>query len=160
MYTEKTVFSELLENDLVRDFLEKIAPGMIDGPAMEYMKGMTVEDLINNMPNNKRAMFSMLLNVANGKEVNFQTTDPKCILPEIETDGAFSYDIDDVDGSMYMLDHRFSGCLVVRFSKTMDESTYGKITCDGEVLPKGLIKEIEMAGGIQMFGIPMRNVLK
>ncbi len=160
MYTEKSIFRELLENKKVRDFLNMAAPGIADGPAMEYMKGMSVEDLLNNMPENKKAMFRMLLEVANGKEVDFRPVDPKSVLPEIETDGAFSYDIDDVDGSMYMLEHRFSGCLVVRFSKKMDESVYGKVTYEGKTLPTGLLKGIEMAGGIQMCGIPMREVLK
>lgn len=117
MYTEKATFSELLELESVQNFMEEAAPGMIGSPAMEYMKGMTVEQLLLNMPEKKRGMFCMLLDVANGKKVEFEATDPRTEFPEIETDGKFPYDIDDVDGSMYMLDHKFSGCLVVRFSK-------------------------------------------
>lgn len=160
MYTEKVIFSELLQNEAVREFMEKIAPGMAESPAMEYMKGMTVEQLLLNMPEKKREMFRMLLDVANGKQVDFQPLDPKEILPEIETDGVFSYDIDDVDGSMYMLDHQFSGCLVMRFSKQMDESVYGKVFCEGEELPVGTLKAIAIAGNIQMCGIPVRDVLQ
>lgn len=160
MYTEKVIFSELLEIEAVQNFMDSIAPGMSDSPAMEYMKGMSVEQLLLNLPEKKRGMFHMLLDVANGKEVDLQLVDPQDELPEIEADGAFSYDIDDVDGSMYMLDHQFSGCLVVRFSKQMEESVYGKVTCEGKALPKGVIKAIAVAGNIQMCGIPMRGVLK
>ena len=108
MYTEKATFSELLELESVQNFMEEAAPGMIGSPAMEYMKGMTVEQLLLNMPEKKRGMFCMLLDVANGKKVEFEATDPRTEFPEIETDGKFPYDIDDVDGSMYMLDHKFS----------------------------------------------------
>lgn len=160
MYTEKATFSELLELESVQNFMEEAAPGMIGSPAMEYMKGMTVEQLLLNMPEKKRGMFCMLLDVANGKKVEFEATDPRTEFPEIETDGKFPYDIDDVDGSMYMLDHKFSGCLVVRFSKQMDESVYGKVVYEGEELPKGTLKEIATAGNIQMLGIPVRSVLK
>lgn len=160
MYTEKAVFSELLELESVKNFMEKAAPGMLESPAMEYMRGMSVEQLCANLPGKKRAMFALLLDVANGKEVDFQASDPQNERPEIEGDGAFPYDIDDVDGNMYMLDHQFSGCLVVRFSKQMDESVYGRVTYDGRALPKGVMKAIAVAGDIQMLGIPVRDILK
>ena len=78
-------------------------------------------------------------------------------LPAIRGDSERSYDIDDIDGALYMLEHRFSGCLMIQFTKTMKESVYGKVTCDGEELPRGLIKAIEIAGGLQMCGIPVRD---
>lgn len=160
MYTEKTIFSEILELASVKKIMEKAAPGILGSPAMEYMKGMSIEQLCANLPEKKRALFAMLLDVANGKEVDFPVSDPRKERPEIEGDGVFEYDIDDVDGSMYMLDHQFSGCLVVRFSKQMDESVYGMVTYGGKPLPKGVLKAIAVAGNIQMFGIPVRNILK
>lgn len=160
MYTEKIIFSELLELESVKNFMEKAAPQMLDSPAMEYMRGMSVEQLCANLPEKKRAMFAMLLDVANGKDVDFHASDPRKERPEMEADGVLSYDIDDVDGSMYMLDHQFSGCLVVRFSKQMDESVYGTVTYEGKPLPKGVMKAVAVAGNIQMFGIPVRDILK
>lgn len=68
MYTEKATFSELLELESVQNFMEEAAPGMIGSPAMEYMKGMTVEQLLLNMPEKKRGMFCMLLDVQTGKK--------------------------------------------------------------------------------------------
>lgn len=160
MYTEKVILSELLKLEEVKAFLNKIAPGIMESPAMEYMKGMSVEQLLLNLPEQKREMFRLLLDVANGKTVEVQERNPKEEVPEIETDGAFPYDIEDVDGSMYMLEHKFSGCLVVKFTKEMDESIYGEISCEGEVLPPGVMKKITAAGGIQMLGIPVREILK
>ena len=159
MYTEKTTLGELIKLEVVKTLLEQIAPGMTSGPALDQIKGMTIEQLLINLPEKKHPMFRMLLDLANGKEVTYEPADPSIELPELEVDDRITYDIDDVDGSMYMLEHRFSGCLVVRFSKEMDESVYGVVTYDGRPLPTGLLKSIETAGGIQMCGIPVRDIL-
>lgn len=160
MYTEKNTLGELIQLESVKTLLEQIAPGMTSGPALDQIKGMTIEQLLTNLPEKKRPMFQMLLDLANGKEVSYEPADPSKELPELELDGRVEYDIDDVDGSMYMLEHRFSGCLVVRFSKEMDETVYGTVTYNGEMLPTGLLKSIDTAGGIQMCGIPVRGILK
>ena len=76
--------------------------------------------------------------------------------PVIMGDIEMTYDIEDIDGSMFMLDHRFGGCLIVTFSKIMSEDGYGKVTCMGKELPKGNILKIKAAGGAQMCGIPVR----
>lgn len=76
--------------------------------------------------------------------------------PKITGDLEMTYDIEDIDGQMFMLDHRFGGCLIVKFSKTMAEDGYGKVTCMGKALPKGNILKIKAAGGAQMCGIPVR----
>lgn len=159
MYTKESIFSDLMEVPASRELMEKFMPGMADSGALKFVKGMSVERVMENMPEKKRLMFQMLIDVANGKEVSFMEWDLAEGSPEIEEDGEFSYDIDDVDGSMYMLEHRFSGCLIVKFSKRMDEAVYGKVTCNGEVLPQGLVKTIKTAGNMQMCGIPVRKLL-
>ena len=158
MYTDKTLLCEILKSEAARDFLKKAAPDLADSPNLQYMAGMSMEQLAGMMPAGKKELFMALLDAANGKEVHFTFVDPKTVAPEVEVNGELTYDIDDVDGSMYMLEHRFSGCLVVRFSKKMDERAYGKVTCEEKVLPEGVIKSMEAAGGIQMCGIPVRSV--
>ncbi|GHU92641.1 hypothetical protein FACS189479_02230 [Spirochaetia bacterium] len=79
-------------------------------------------------------------------------------LPRIVTRGEPVYNIDDIDGQFYMLDRRFSGCLILRFSKNMDETVYGSVTCGGVELPRGLIKRLPEAMNMQFFGIPVRDV--
>lgn len=160
MYTEKSTFGELMENPAVCEFIKKVIPGMDNDKAAEFLSGMSVEQLMLNTPEDKRDVFRMAVDLANGKEVNLEAVDPKKRLPEIEANGVVPYDIEDVDGSMYMLDHQFSGCLVLRFTKRMDESVYGEVTCAGKKLPQGIIKTLETAGGMQMFGIPVREILK
>lgn len=157
MYTKDSLLSELLKEDGMIELFSQIAPGMVDSPAMEFMKDMSIGVLIENTPDKKRLLYEMLIDAANGKEVEFEPIDPTKELPEIMGDKEVTYDIDDVDGPMYMLEHQFSGCLIVQFTKTMDESAYGIVTCNGEILPKGLIKAIELAGGMQMCGIPVRE---
>jgi len=46
-----------------------------------------------------------------------------------------------------MLDRNFSGCLILRFTKKMDESVYGCVTCEGRVLPLSPNSEINIIGG-------------
>lgn len=159
MYTDQSLFCEILKNEAAKDFLKKAAPDLANSPNLQYMASMSMEQLKGMMPAGKKGLFDSLLDAANGKEVHFTFVDPKTLAPEVEVNGELTYDIDDVDGSMYMLEHRFSGCVVVRFSKKMDETVYGKVTCEGRVLPEGVIKSMETAGGIQMCGIPVRSVL-
>jgi len=158
-YTMDSTLGELLEESAALEIFNQAAPGIIDTPAMGFMKIAPLNQLIASAPE-KKEMFQVLLDAANGKEVSYIPVDSKNVLPKIDFRGNDTYDIDDVDGRMFMLEHRFTGCLIARFSKTMDERIYGKITCDGEELPKGLIKSIVNAGGIQMFGIPVRDTFK
>lgn len=88
------------------------------------------------------------------------SADPKTIAPRLRGNEEIPYNIDDVDGKMYMLDHRFSGCIVLQFTKEMDESIYGRVTYNGIELKQGVIAKIDVAGGIQMFGLPVRDVCK
>ena len=147
----------MLSEQEVREFLDKMAPGMLDSPVMNFINTVPISTLMENMPD-KKDLFQALLDLANGKEISVTVQDPGKALPRVNDSEEFIYSIDDVDGRMFMLDHGFSGCLVVRFTKEMDESVYGSVTCSGRELPKGLIKKMEVAGGIQMFGIPVRTV--
>ena len=156
-YTMASTLGEILAESAALDLLNQAAPGMIDSPVMGYMQVATISQLIENALD-KKEMFLALLDVANGKEVSFTPMDSSKILPKIDLRGEDTYNIDDIDGKWYMIEHRFSGCLVVRFNKTMDETVYGKVTCGGQELPQGLITAIEAAGGIQMFGIPVREL--
>ena len=93
-------------------------------------------------------------------QINNETCDEKCCLPEIVVKNPLTYDIDDVDGMLYMLEHRFSGCLPLRFTKPMDETVYGRVTCTGQPLPQGLIKTVAITDTIklQLLGVPVRAV--
>jgi beta-glucosidase len=157
-FSMDSTLGELLEQSAALDFFNIIAPGMIDSPAIGFMRGASLKQLVESSPENKQKAFTALLDAANGREVNFTLADPKTELPQVDARGSETYDMDDIDGKWYMLEHGFSGCLVARFTKTMDETVYGRITCNGRELPKGIIKSIEVAGGIQMLGIPVREV--
>lgn len=157
MYTEKNTLSELLEHETVMELFEKIAPGMKDSPAMAFMKDLSLEVVMETAGEKARPTYLLLIDAANGKEVDYTPVDPKHLKPELMGEKNVEYDIDDIDGSMYMLDHKFSGCVMVQFSKTMAEDGYGTVTCEDEVLPEGTIKAIAAAGGMQMCGIPVRG---
>lgn len=78
---------------------------------------------------------------------------------EIAALDSFSYNIDDVDGSLYMLERSFSGCFVLKFTKRLDEENgYGTVTVDGNLLPEGSIKSFPLFGGEQMAAVPVRAV--
>lgn len=78
--------------------------------------------------------------------------------PEIVNADSLSYNIDDVDGSLYMLERSFSGCLALTFSKRLDEEKgYGTVTLDGKLLPRGTIRSFALFGGAQMAAVPVRE---
>jgi beta-glucosidase len=78
--------------------------------------------------------------------------------PQVITRGDLVYNIDDIDGQLYILERRFSGCVIAGFSKPMDESVYGRITCEGWELPKGILATVAWAGGTQILGIPVYRI--
>ena len=154
-FTTESTMNEILENQQVSALLEQWAPGMINSPTFSFVKGMSLQQLIASSTGEQQAMFIALLDAANGREVHFTRTDPKLLKPKVSLGGEAVYDLDDIDGQWYMLERRFSGCFVIRFTKTLDESVYGTITCNGQKLQEGMIKAIELAGGMQMLGIPV-----
>ncbi len=160
MFSEKNTLAELLEMDAAAALFEQIAPGMKESPAYGFMKDLPLEVVMQSAPEKARPTYLLLLDAANGKEVTYEAVDPKTVKPELMGDTVMEYNIDDVDGPMYMLEHRFSGSIIIQFTKTMDENAYGKVTYNGQVLPKGLIKGIKAAGGMQMCSIPVRDIFR
>lgn len=157
-YTIGSTLGEILNEPACIDLLNKIAPEITDNQSISFIRDVSLQILIENASGKQAKLFSALLDVANGKEVDISQLDDKNDPPMVVAKGEITYNIDDIDGRMYMLEHRFSGCLVVRFTKEMDETVYGKVTCDGKELPKGIIKYINTARA-QMFGIPVRDTL-
>ncbi|MGO4583258.1 glycoside hydrolase family 3 N-terminal domain-containing protein [Arthrobacter sp. 2RAF6] len=62
------------------------------------------------------------------------------------------FDVDDVDGRLFMLDRDFGGTGTASFSKPMDPTVGGVVTLDGE--PAGyVLKHVDLAGGLWMLGV-------
>ena len=71
-----------------------------------------------------------------------------------------TYDIDDVDGKMFMLDHSFSGCLTVSATRRLDERIPGKVFYGEKEISTCVVKCVVSAGGSQHVGIPVRSILR
>ena len=155
-YTTNSTMNELLENPEVLALLNEYIPGMADSPNFNFVKGMSLQQIIESS-GEKKGMFTALLDAANGREVHYTMTDPKLEIPKVSLQEDAVYDLDDIDGKWYMLERRFSGCFVIRFTKTMNENRYGKVTCNDLDLPKGFLLTTQI-GGLQMLGIPVQDV--
>lgn len=158
MFTTKSTIGELLMAEGVKEFLAQAAPQMTEGPAAAYLTPLTLEQLSSMQPEMKE-LAQAILDVANGKKVDFKPVDPRTQKPKIKSGPVALYEIDDVDGKMYMLDHRFSGCFLAQFSKEIDESVKGRITYEGKELPYVLTK-VAVAGNMQMMGIFVRDICR
>ncbi len=157
MFTMDTTMGEILGIPAVKAFLEKAAPQMITGPAAGYISPMTLSALKGMSPE-AAPMVDALLALANGDSVDFSAFDSKKQKAIIKCGPTVAkYDLDDVDGKMYMLDHRFSGAFIVQFSKKMDESIPGQITYDGSPVDY-VLTTAQVAGGVQLLGIYVRNI--
>lgn len=156
-YTMDSTLAEVLEEGAALDLLNRLAPDMADSPMLAMAKQGKMSVLCASVPANQKRLFEALLEAANGRDVDLVPAaqdEP----PQVFAMFGAEYNLDDVDGRMYMLDRRFSGCVILRFSKQMDESVYGRITCGGAELPRGCLRSMELAGGIQMLGVPVRGV--
>lgn len=80
-------------------------------------------------------------------------------VPVLKVEEQVTYDIDDVDGKIFMLDHSFSGCLTVNASKELDESIHGSVFYDNKEIGNCVVKHVVSAGGAQLIGIPVRSIL-
>lgn len=69
------------------------------------------------------------------------------------------YDIEEIDGTFSMLDSRFVGCAVVRFSKPIDEKINGKVTLEGISIENYYILDLRGYGGTHLLGIPVRGIM-
>ena len=117
MYTENTSIGELLELPQVMALLEKAAPQMVSGPAKGYLTPLTLAQLKVAQPESAQ-LADAILALANGADVDLTPLDPSKKKPILKGGSTVAqYDIDDVDGKMYMLNHAFSGCFILSFSK-------------------------------------------
>ncbi|MGT2800184.1 beta-glucosidase [Streptococcus marmotae] len=156
-YTVETPLYKLLEKQEVLDFFTSHVPGMIDGPNYQYISAVPISVLISNAPEFEDIL-KACLQLANDEEVTVVIRDRRSIKPEVNTSEPFLYDIDDVDGKFYMLEKGFAGALIVRFTKEMDLTIPGNVYYKGERIPNTLLTSIEDAGGVQMLGIPLRDI--
>lgn len=156
-FTMESTLGELMAEPKVVEFISKAMPEMAQGSALNFIKPMKLKDIEASMDDGQKKIIKALLDMANGLEVDFDLSQLQKAPPRVSIRGELTYNIDDMDGQMYMLDRRFSGCLILGFTKKMDQSVYGKVTCEGKVLPEGLIEAMEIAGGQQMLGIPVRE---
>ena len=158
MYTMESTINELLQNEAVRSFLETTMPQMMQPPASDYIAAMTAAQVREILPPEAKELMTSVIDIANGREPSFIPQDPHTVPASVSL-GRMNddYSIDDVDGPMYMLDHRFSGCILLQFSKTMQEEQNGTVTC-GDVKCPYVFTRVSAAGNIQLLGVFVRNV--
>ncbi len=158
MFTEQSAFSELIQKEDVYLFLQKMAPDMLEPQARNYISGLSIEQIKGIMPQDQHAVLDAMIDVANGKEPSIEVVDPHTVPATIRA-GMMSegYNIDDIDGAMYMLDHDFSGCIVMQFSKKMRGDQAGTVTYHGKKR-KYFLKNVGAAGGAQMLGVFVRDI--
>jgi len=156
MFSIDSKIGELLQAPGILEIFDREMPDASKSPNFIYLKEQTVKSMSGAVSKNLENLLLALIEVANGGEFNYVKDDtPES--PVVRGDN-LTYNIDDIDGQMYMLDRRFSGCIVLRFSKEMDESKYGTVTHDGKEIKDVLIQRIDMAGNVQMFGIFVRDL--
>ena len=73
--------------------------------------------------------------------------------------GPMVYDFHDIDGLFYMLDQKLGGCLLMMWSKPMDESVRGRVTLDGKELPGCFIQPMAVMAGMYILALPLRGVV-
>ncbi len=156
MYTMETTIGECLDIPAVKEFIGKVAPQMLQGPALDYMTPLSLA-MIGQIKPEMAPLAAAICDVANGKEPHFEIVDPKTQKPKVGPVIYAGYNIDDVDGKVYMLEHAFSGCVLIQFSKEIDESIPGKILYEGKELPY-IIKKIAILGDQQKAGIFVREI--
>lgn len=96
---------------------------------------MTIEEIFASLPRGK-----------NDKPVLLYNPQEKII-----------YNIDDVDGHLFMLDRVFGGCIMFPFTKEMQPDS-GKVLLDGRPI-KHVVKQLEVANNLWMLGILLRGNL-
>lgn len=156
----ESTITELLSKEEVRGFLEKTMPQMMQPPASDYIAAMTAAQVREILPEGSKELMEAVLDIANGREPSFVPADPHTVPATVDIGRMMEdYNIDDVDGPMYMLDHRFSGCILLQFSKTMKEEQNGTVTC-GEKTCAYVFTPVSAAGGIQILGVFVRDICR
>jgi len=158
MFTIESSVCDLLENSAVREFLNKNAPDIEKEPGFDFLKKMSLKRVLELIPEANRPLFHAILEIANGNEIMYKES-KKEECPQISQSDGHTYDIDDVDGPIYILARQFSGCFTASFTKPMDEAVYGKVSYKGIELPKGTLMRLTAYGNIQLLGIPVRDIL-
>lgn len=82
----------------------------------------------------------------------------KPTIAALNWENVFIYDLDDIDTQLAMLHRGLSGCLMVAFTKRMNEKIIGRMTIDGREVKKGMFFTLE-GMNVQCFGFPVRGVL-
>ena len=156
-YTMDSTLNDILENPSVLEFINQAAPSMVDSLSFGYVRKMSLQQM-TSFSENDPGLIPALLDVANGHKVTYIPKNRTKELPKVNVQDDIEFDPGDIDGKYYMLERRFSGCIVITFTKQMDESIYGRVTCEGKELPMGVITVVELAGNKQMLGIPVCDV--
>ncbi len=73
--------------------------------------------------------------------------------------GSLEYDFHDIDGLYYMLDRRFSGCMVMMWSKPMNPKKEGGVTLDGKTVNGWVSCLMPSMGDMWVLGIPLRGLV-
>ena len=160
MFVMESTITELLQKEEVRTFLEKMMPQMMQPPASDYIVAMTAAQVREMLPEGQKELMEAVIDIANGKEPTYIPADPHTTPATVSVGRMMEdYNIDDVDGPMYMLDHRFSGCILLQFSKTMKEDHGGSVTYGETECPYEFVS-VSAAGGIQILGVFVRDICK
>ncbi len=157
MFNDQNTFSEVLECPGVKEFLEKYAGQLLEAQTLGSLSGMTLSRIRDLMPEGMRPVLEAVIDVANGKTPAVTIRDPHTVPATIQT-GMFSptYNIDEVDGMLYMLDHALGGSVLVRFSKPMREDA-GTVTYEGK--PRSIcFRHIGIMNGAQVLGVFVRDI--
>lgn len=80
--------------------------------------------------------------------------DQKPMLCEI---GPLEYDFHDIDGLYYMLDRKLSGCLLMMWTKPMDQNAEGTVLLDGIPVEGCVSQYMSVMGNMWVLGIPLRG---
>lgn len=91
------------------------------------------------------AAFEILSKVKKGKTIH----------PVMSMMSESTYNIDDMDGRAYMIDHRMSGCMSINSSKAIDKNYPGEIYINGKYTGKAIIGNPGFFG--QVIGIFLRT---
>lgn len=78
--------------------------------------------------------------------------------PVLLPSGPMTYDFHDVDGLYFMLDRKLSGCMVLLWSKPMDDGIAGKVTVNGREI-QGYVLQFMPVMHLWILGVPLRGIV-
>ena len=74
--------------------------------------------------------------------------------------GEFVYDFHDIDGLYFMLDRRFSGCMILMWAKPMNPDVKGIVTLDGRDIKQYVLTSMAQMGYMWILGVPLRGLVR